>query len=156
MYAYKLAVWCVGDFKQTTLLAKPILHCGECSAYAVHFGLIKSCEQKYCCSQWQVARWLELLWQVHATNEPWHSHELFVSFQERRPWAPVARGAIESCGPIERRTLSPLTRYGCAGSGDALLLSSIHAPPTFSCSSGTLSKLKYIHSLAKRLNSDAV
>ena len=37
-----------------------------------------------------------------------------------------------------------------------LSLSSIHTPSRVSCSSGTLSKLKYMHSSAKCLNSDVI
>ena len=60
-----IAVWCVGDFKHTTVLAKPVLHCGEC---AVHFGLIKSCEQKHCGYQRQVAK--AAMPMAGPTNEP--------------------------------------------------------------------------------------
>ena len=56
-------------------------------------------------------------------------------------------------GSIER-ILSPsagLKNYGCAGSGDfSLSLSSIHTLPRVSCSSGTLSKLKYVHTLLSK------
>ena len=116
-----------------------------------------------CCAFWfNQELWTKTLWlsvtggqvakaMAGATNEPWRSREPFVSLQARRRWALVARGAIESGGPVGRGNAGP-KRYGCAGSGEfSLSLSSIHAPPKL-----LLSKLKYIHSSAKRLYSDAV
>ena len=117
---YILAVWCVGDFKETTVLAKPVLHCGQCSACA---GLIKSCEQKHCGYQWQVAKAAYGRCNEWAVTLPRTVH--LAQLQARRRWALVARGAIESGGPVEGTPV----RNATVVLEFSLMLSSVHLAP---------------------------
>ena len=115
----QLAVWCVGDFKETTVLANPVLHCGECSAYAVQSRVVNKNIVVI------IDRWPRLLclWQVQRM-----SHDAPANRSSRTTLS--SREGSDRIGWARRGNAG----YGCAGSEEfSLSLSSIHAPPRVSC-----------------------